>query len=363
MPRPFSHFAGIRRLTGASAQKSGGPFLSFVGIIANPASGKDIRRLVAFGSVFDNQEKVRIVRRVLLGLLAVGVSKICFMPDYFGIVRRAAEPLKLKQPVFPVNFKATASQDDSIRAGQIMAERDVDIIITLGGDGTNRAVAKGCGATPILPISTGTNNVFPYMVEGTIAGLAAGLVASKRVALEDASFRSTKLEILVDDQVTDLALVDALVYDDPFVGSRAVWDMDKVKQIFLSRAQPDSIGLSSIGGLVHPIRAEDPQGLHLTLSRFGREVVAPVAPGMIKPIRLSDVSVMNPGEIVSVNTTPSVLALDGEREVEVRKDQQASVRLAVDGPIVVDVSRAMEAAMKSGALTSEGETLVAESAV
>jgi TPP-dependent pyruvate/acetoin dehydrogenase alpha subunit len=31
-----------------------------VGIIANPASGKDNRRLVAYGSVFDNNEKVNI---------------------------------------------------------------------------------------------------------------------------------------------------------------------------------------------------------------------------------------------------------------------------------------------------------------
>src|SRR5690349_24031837 len=28
-----------------------------IGLIANPASGKDIRRLVAHGSVFDNEEK------------------------------------------------------------------------------------------------------------------------------------------------------------------------------------------------------------------------------------------------------------------------------------------------------------------
>jgi predicted polyphosphate/ATP-dependent NAD kinase len=34
-----------------------------VGIIANPASGKDIRRLVAYGSVFDNNEKVNIVKK------------------------------------------------------------------------------------------------------------------------------------------------------------------------------------------------------------------------------------------------------------------------------------------------------------
>ena len=45
-----------------------------VGIIANPASGRDIRRLVAHGAVFNNDEKVNIVRRVLLGLEAVGVE-------------------------------------------------------------------------------------------------------------------------------------------------------------------------------------------------------------------------------------------------------------------------------------------------
>jgi predicted polyphosphate/ATP-dependent NAD kinase len=47
-----------------------------VGIIANRASGKDIRRLVAFGSVCDNEEKVSIVRRILLGLEAAGVDKV-----------------------------------------------------------------------------------------------------------------------------------------------------------------------------------------------------------------------------------------------------------------------------------------------
>ena len=39
-----------------------------VGIIANPASGKDIRRLVAQGSVFDNNEKINIVRACALAL-------------------------------------------------------------------------------------------------------------------------------------------------------------------------------------------------------------------------------------------------------------------------------------------------------
>jgi predicted polyphosphate/ATP-dependent NAD kinase len=61
-----------------------------VGIIANPASGRDIRRLVAYGTVFDNNEKTAIVRRVLLGLEAVGITRVAYLPEHdFGIVPRA----------------------------------------------------------------------------------------------------------------------------------------------------------------------------------------------------------------------------------------------------------------------------------
>ena len=58
-------------------------------------------------------------------------------------------------------------------------------MLTLGGDGTNRAFALGWRDAPLLPISTGTNNVFPRFVEATVAGAAAGLVASGAVALRD----------------------------------------------------------------------------------------------------------------------------------------------------------------------------------
>ena len=45
-----------------------------VGIIANPAAGKDIRRLVAEGRFVPNNEKRNIVRRILAGLDAVGIG-------------------------------------------------------------------------------------------------------------------------------------------------------------------------------------------------------------------------------------------------------------------------------------------------
>jgi hypothetical protein len=327
--------------------------LSLVGIIANPASGKDIRRLVAYGSAFDNQEKVRMVRRILLGLDAMGVDEVCYMPDYYGIVPKALDRLDIKAPVTPLDFALKADQRDSTAAAAIMEERGARCIITLGGDGTNRVVAKGARKVPILPISTGTNNVFSFMVEATIAGMAAGLLATDRTVLEECVFHSTRLDIKLDGEVVDLALVDVAVCGDLFVGSKAVWDMARVSQIFLNRADPGSIGLSSIGGCLHPLRADELGCLCLRIGGGeGCVVKAPVAPGVIDEVVVSEQKVMNVDEEVEIATVPSVLALDGEREVEVHRGQDARIRLEKDGPLVVDVSRTMNSAMKRGVLVS-----------
>ncbi len=324
--------------------------MALVGIIANPASGKDIRRLVAHGSVFDNQEKVRIVRRILLGLSEMGVDRICFMPDYYGIVGRASGEIEIDAHVFPLEFTATGEQEDSTEAARLMQEQGVTCIIVLGGDGTNRAVAKGNGTVPILPVSTGTNNVFPFMVEGTIAGMAAGLLACERVPLEECSFRSTKIEVLVDGEVKDLALVDVVVYDDIFTGSKAIWDMDKVSQIFLNRASADSIGLSSIGGQIHCIGPEEPRALYLELGKKGHLVVAAVAPGLIEKVFVRHQRVVETGEEIEIRSAPCVLGLDGERDFEVEPGKRTTLRVVRDGPTVLDVSRTMRAAMKAGVL-------------
>lgn len=169
-----------------------------VGIIANPASGKDIRRLVAYGTVFDNQEKVNIVRRVLLALSGTGVERVLYMPDYYGIVAKAVAGMRrsdsLNLEIAPLEIELTATQLDSSNAAAALAEAGAGCIVTLGGDGTNRMVAKSCGDVPLLPISTGTNNVFPFFLEGTIAGLAAGAVA-QGYAGADAVYRSKRLTV------------------------------------------------------------------------------------------------------------------------------------------------------------------------
>jgi len=326
--------------------------MSGVGIIANPASGKDIRRLVAYGSTFDNEEKVRIVRRVLLGLSAMGVDDICYMPDAYGIVERAVSRMETPIPVRSALTGIRAETADSTDAARVMAEEQTGCIITIGGDGTNRAVVKGTLGVPLLPISTGTNNVFPVMIEGTLAGLAAGIVARKLVSLKESTTVSTLLEVVSDGRVVDLALVDAVVYDDVFIGSRAIWEMQKVKQIYLNRAEPDSIGLSSIGGLIHPVSAKTPRGLYLELGNKGIPVLAPVAPGLIRKIFIRNKQVIKPGQAYPVHTAPAVLALDGERERVIHKGQSVAIRLSTAGPRVVDVGRTMAAAVKKGVFSS-----------
>ena len=54
-----------------------------VGVVANPASGRDVRRLVTGASVFDNAEKGAMIHRLMAGLGAAGVD-----PD------RDADPLR-----------------------------------------------------------------------------------------------------------------------------------------------------------------------------------------------------------------------------------------------------------------------------
>src|SRR2546425_12776237 len=117
----------------------------------------------------------------------------------------------------------TARQEDSTRAADLMVAQGATCIVTLGGDGTNRAVFKGCGShIPILPISTGTNNVFPEFQEGTTAGLAAAMVATGAVAREAACWRSKVLHIYRNGEPVNLALVDIAIASDGVIGARAI---------------------------------------------------------------------------------------------------------------------------------------------
>jgi|SRR5579875_182153 predicted polyphosphate/ATP-dependent NAD kinase len=329
---------------------------ALAGIIANPASGRDIRRLVAHGTVFDNNEKTAIVRRVLLGLAAIGIKQVAYMPEHdFGIVPRALDgwqgpPMNVEPLAMPV----LGTSADSTRAAQLLAELGAGCIITLGGDGTNRAVAIGCNTVPLVPISTGTNNVFPAFIEGTLAGLAAGLIVSGRVA-DEAVQRVPWLEVLIDGASRDYALVDVVASSLPFVGSRAIWDLSVVREVALARVAPATIGLSALGCalLNHQSDTDHLPGMHIALGDGGAQVLAALAPGLVRWVGIKTYRRLALDDRVQFQSGAGTLALDGEREIELSATTPVEVRLRADGPFVVNVDAALAAAAHAGHLSRQ----------
>ncbi len=321
---------------------------STVGIIANPAAGKDIRRLVAQGRFVSNQEKVNILRRVLAGLDSVGVKRVLFMPDLAGLGRGATDGQAHNIDIEFLDSFVTNKEIDSTRAAQEMKDRGVGCIVTLGGDGTNRAVAKTSGDVPLVPISTGTNNVFPQMIEGTVAGIAAGVVATGRLDPDSVTRRSTVLEIYVEGAVRDIALIDIAISAHQFVGARALWDIGTVHELFLARTEADSIGLSSIGARLRPSNDDDRSAVHIELGEGGIMVAAPIAPGIVTTVPVTDWNVIEVGESASVSLTPCTVALDGERTFSIKPGESSLVTLRDDGPPVVVIEKALREATRLG---------------
>lgn len=322
-----------------------------VGIIANPAAGKDIRRLVTQGRFVTNREKINVLKRILSGLKASGVDHIIMMPDSGMLGRIAVDTSEVNLRIDFLEMDILNDESDSSRAALGMLEAGVDCLVTLGGDGTNRAVVKGTCCVPIVPVSTGTNNVFPSMVEGTLAGLAAGVVANGMVELPLVTAVSNILDINIEGSPRDIALVDIAVCKNEFVGSRAVWDMDTVVELFLARAEPTSLGLSAIGAQLSPVALGDDRGIHVILGEGDFTVTAPIGPGVISEIPIREWRFLEVGKPVEVKLRSGTIALDGERTITLLNGQSAHVTLRSNGPRVVLIEDALSQAALRGVFT------------
>ena len=333
--------------------------MGLIGIIANPAASKDIRRLVAQGRVVPDWEKVNTVRRVMLGLQSVGVNRVLAMADSSNLVRRASDDPNLAIDLEFVDMPAFYSEGDTVRAAAKMAEAGVDCLITLGGDGTNRAAVAGSRDLPMVAISTGTNNVFPTMVEGTLAGLAAGLVADGRLDLAEVAVSSKIMNVYVDGELRDIALIDVALSKERFVASKAIWDIDTLFEVFLTRAEPASIGLSSIGARLEAVSLADEGGLRYSIAdpeepeeegedTSRRTVLAPIAPGVVPQVNISSWQRMADGERLAIKKRDCTVALDGERAFSVNRTQRLEIEVRRDGPMVIDVDLALKVAAAQG---------------
>jgi NAD kinase len=341
--------------------------LALVGIIANPAASKDIRRLVAQGRVVPDWEKVNILRRVLLGLEAAGIQRVAAMPDSSHLVERARDDPQLSLDLEMIQMPTFYGEGDTVKASAMMGDLGVDCLVTLGGDGTNRAVARGCCSIPVVPISTGTNNVFPTMVEGTLAGLAAGLAAQGSLDMTQAVIVSKTAEVYVDGEFRDMALVDVALSRERYVATRAIWDLSTVDEVFLTRAEPSAIGLSSVGARLQPVGMAEDAGLQYKVAhrvedsaqKPGRKstqedqsVLAPIAPGIVSWVPISQWGLMELGERIVVEPRHCTVALDGERSFSVNPGERLEVEIRRNGPPVVQVDAALRLAGELGLFRS-----------
>ena len=326
-----------------------------VGIIANPVSARDIRRVIANANSLQLADRVNIVLRLLSALAAGGVGRVLMMPDREGLramlqrhLARSFGPDATLAAVDYLNMAVTGSVDDTLCAARMMREAGVAAIVVLGGDGTHRAVVRECGDVPIVGLSTGTNNAFPEMREPTITGLATALFASGRIPARCALASNKRLEVTIREPNgavhTDIALVDAVISREHYIGARAVWKTDMLTAVYVSYASPQAIGLSAIAGLLEPVGRHERGGLAIELGRHGQcafELMAPIAPGLMRSVPVACWHRLEHAVPERVQHGAGIVALDGERELAFDKDDEVFMTLQENAFSSIDVAACM----------------------
>jgi predicted polyphosphate/ATP-dependent NAD kinase len=333
-----------------------------VGIIANPVSARDIRRVIANAASLQIADRANIVLRVLACLHACGITDVVMMPENGGIrshvhrgLTRAHNRGEAQFPnVHYLPIRISGTVEDTRLASAEMCKGGVSAIVVLGGDGTHRAVAAHCGAIPVAGISTGTNNAFPKPGEPTIVGLATGLAVTGQVPAHLA-FADNKVIVVSinDDMVREIALVDVTLVTERYVGARALWRTETFRELFVTFADPEVIGMSAVAGLLEPVTRAESGGLMVRLAPPGEGRIvlqAPIAPGLVRPIGITDWRRL-PTDVPFVpEVRAGSIALDGERELSFSERDRVVLTLHDNAFRTVNVSGCMQYAARNGLL-------------
>jgi predicted polyphosphate/ATP-dependent NAD kinase len=334
-----------------------------VGIIANPASARDIRRVVANAGGLQIADRANIVLRVLAALAACGIEQVLMMPETGGIrghvlrgIERSRNQREERYPqVVYLDMPVTGTVEDTKLAARLMRTAEIACIVVLGGDGTHRAVVSQCGSVPIAGISTGTNNAFPDRREPTITGLAVGLAVMDRVPERVAFSANKRLDVVVNGLPPEHALVDVSLVTDGYIGARALWRTQTFRELYVTFADPQVIGMSAIAGLIEPVSRRDPGGLLVRLAPAADAklvVRAPIAPGVIDLVGIDEWRRMPADTLFEPRLKQGSIALDGEREIFFSKHDDVSITLVENAFRTVDVAGVMRFAAHHALLRS-----------
>ncbi len=337
-----------------------------VGILVNPMSGRDVRRLAAHASNMTHEMKRDIVARIAAGADACGAGVLHVAREPFRITAAALENMDLAARLNVLSNPVRNSAQDTETTVRAFLAEGCRVIVSLGGDGTNRAIARALRKAGevgrdvrLIPLSTGTNNVFPVLAEPTIAGMVAALAARGVLAGSGAHQRAKVLHVSGTPagenahELPDVGLIDAVLLRRDHVGNLLPFDPERMVRVLLTRAEPTAVGVSPIGGLVEPVAAGEDGGLLVELvppeeaGPGDRVFSAPLSPGLFRRVAVRSASRIPFGVAVPM-AGPGVLALDGDRDHKLLPGHGLSVEIRRDGPWVVNLAAAMRWAVAQG---------------
>ena len=322
-------------------------------ILVNPMAGRDVRRVAARASTVTHESKMDMVARAASGADAMGIDEIFIVSEPFRIAERALEWMPLKAKVSVLKIELQHKPSDTLRAAEAFIGKGVNHIVALGGDGTHRVIVKATTDICLIPLSTGTNNVYPLTVEPTIVGMVAALGAQGRLCRKDLGRRSKLIHFSIGDRVEDIGLIDVVRMENDFIGNFRPFNPANIQELILSRAEPDAIGMSPIGGLIDPVSEEEDAGLLVRMGGGLRRRV-PISPGHFRDVCVKTAERMRMEE-ERVIDGPGIIAVDGDRLYQIGTGEQVVASIRRDGPFVYDIARAMNFAAQQG-LCSEDMT-------
>ena len=337
-----------------------------VGILVNPMSGRDVRRLAAHASNMTHETKRDIVARIAAGADAYGATDLHVAREPFRIATAAIENMDLCARLNVIDNPISNSALDTETTIRDFLAAGCRVIVSVGGDGTNRAIVRALGRAGdagreinLIALSTGTNNVFPTLAEPTIAGMVAAFAARGELAEAGCMRRAKVLHVTGKPAnakahaLPDVGLIDAVILRRDHVGNLLPFDPARIERILLTRAEPTAVGMSPIGGLLDPVGVIDDEGLLLEMvpAQEARETDmifrAPLSPGLFRTVAVRSYLRIPFGVAVPMKG-PGVLALDGDRDHKLLQDHALTVEIRRDGPWMIDLETAMRWVVAQG---------------
>lgn len=280
-----------------------------IGLIVNPHSSKDVRRLVALGRVVTVEEKANMVARFLAGVAGGPPTRVLALDDAGGVTRRSVRLAAASSFVSWLPIAARGDETDTFRAAALLRREAADLLVVVGGDGTLRAAVHAWAEARVLLLPAGTNNAFSGWYEPTAAGLAAAHADPIR---HREAYRPRPVLMVEGPGSRETAVVDVVAVRERWVASRALWRRDHLIEAVVTTADPMSVGIAGIAAAFGPLEAG-----HIRHLRFGpgTTVRAVFGPGLIGEVSVADVEDRPVGGEYRLTDEVGVVALDGERRM------------------------------------------------